>query len=529
MKKIFLVVLFLVVCFINVMPSSAMSGRIEKIDMIYKTHSVSEDGSISYDRNSSYKLYVDDILTYCVSPGVLFKEGEGYYIDESYKIDPYRTHQMELISYYGYGYKNHTDIKYYLATQEMIHNLFGYGIVYNDGNFNVNDLKAEINELISKHNILPDITDNISIAKYTETLLIDNNNVLDEFAIEHSDNVRVEKVNNTLTVELLSGKSGEIRFYKGVDDSTKYYLKDNSQTVADFKLSKELMKTVTVTRKELGKIEVYDKDRATYEPIQGTTYDLLDSSFDVLETKTTDEDGHLIFDGSYEYGTYYVKEIEELNYKTNSDFVSVELESELVTAEFFHGELGSISVKNVDKYGNMLNGKFEITSSYPDSSFDDLMVGTYYIKQIEVDEGYIMDENTYEIKLTKDNLNQELVITNYQPIGSIVVKNQDEEGNDLTGKFEITDKDGKIMEFDNLDIGTYYVKQKEVAPGYIIDDTVYEVNIELDDLNKELIIVNKRQPEILPKTSSSRNYTFIISLVFILIGIVLRRIKYLEH
>ena len=44
------------------------------------------------------------------------------------------------------------------------------------------------------------------------------------------------------------------------------------------------------------------------------------------------------------------------------------------------------------------------------------MPGTYYIKQTSVEEGYIIDEEVYEVKITKEDLNQEITIINKKHI-----------------------------------------------------------------------------------------------------------------
>ena len=76
MKNIFLVVLFLMLSFINIMPTHSLDSIVEKIDAIYKIYHT--NGSMSYSRNSSYKLYVDGKFTYCITPGIFFVKGDGY-------------------------------------------------------------------------------------------------------------------------------------------------------------------------------------------------------------------------------------------------------------------------------------------------------------------------------------------------------------------------------------------------------------------------------------------------------------------
>ena len=527
MKKIFLVVLFLIIGFINIMPSYASLGSVEKIDMVYKTDNYNVESGIEYTRSSSYKLYVDGMLTYCVTPGILFRKGDGYYEGSYDGIDPVKLRKMELISHYGYGYKDHTDIRYYIAAQELIHNILGFSVTYNDGNFNVDEFKTNINWLVARSELIPSISDDIYLVLGREQSFKDGNQVLEHFDIEYSDNLQVTSENNILKVKLLSGNSGEIKFYRGTDEHTKFYLKDGSQTVADFKLPKELFKTVNVIGIPSGKVEVTDKNRATFEPIEGTKYSLLDNSFNVLETKVTDENGYLIFDNYYEYGMYYIEEVEVKDYPKNEDLMLFNLREDLFKASFFHGNMGSIRVKNIDKYGNILNGRFEITDCASGiTGFDNLVVGKYCIKQTVAQYGYLIDNNIYDIEITKDSLNKELEVVNYQPTGSLAINNVNEQGDKLNGKFEVTDDSGNVVDITKLEIGKYYVKQKEVEKGYIIDDKIYEIEITFEDLNQELNIVNLRKEDILPKTSSNSNYFIFISLILLFLGIRIRRLNY---
>ena len=491
MKKIMYLVVFLMICFINTIPSYAISGSVEKVDSIYKTYNT--NGVTSYTRSSSYKLYVGGVLTYCITPGVLFKTGEGYYEGEYSGLTDEIKKQMEIISYYGYGYKTHNSTEYYLATQELIHNLLGYTVIYNDGNINFDTYKTEINNLVNKHYVLPTIDDNLSLVKLKEYSFVDTNDVINNFNIEHSDNIDISVERNILHIRLLNDEEGYIYFYKGYDDATKYYLKDNSQTVAKFSLNKELMKTITITKKDTGRVEVTDQNRATFEGIEGTKYNLLDKNFNKIDTKVTNENGYLIFDGEYEYDKYYVEEVEVRDYPRNEYLIIVDLNSNLFTAPFFHGKLGSIKVKNIDEKGNKLNGAFEITSpDFYGMGFDDLIVGTYYIKQTSVEEGYIIDEKAYEVKITKEDLNQEITIINKKIVGNLIINNEDEEGNKLNGTFEVRNKNQEVVDINYLVPGTYYVKQTSVEEGYIIDEKVYEVKITKEDLNQEITIINKK-------------------------------------
>ena len=67
----------------------------------------------------------DGNIVYCLEPYVLFKEGDNYEKYEwdlsSYnKLSDEQRRQIELISYYGYGYNGRTTNKWYVITQVLI-------------------------------------------------------------------------------------------------------------------------------------------------------------------------------------------------------------------------------------------------------------------------------------------------------------------------------------------------------------------------------------------------------------------------
>ena len=72
--------------------------------------------------------------------------------------------KVELIGHYGYGYKNHDDYKYYLATQELIWRTTRPNVImswateqYGTNLISVEKEKEEIMYLVNNHNNLSNI------------------------------------------------------------------------------------------------------------------------------------------------------------------------------------------------------------------------------------------------------------------------------------------------------------------------------------------------------------------------------------
>ena len=58
---------------------------------------------------------------YCVEPFSFFYEKETYEeTTHPYNLSQEQIDRISKIAYYGYGYKNHTDLKWYAITQMMI-------------------------------------------------------------------------------------------------------------------------------------------------------------------------------------------------------------------------------------------------------------------------------------------------------------------------------------------------------------------------------------------------------------------------
>ena len=121
---------------------------------------------------SSYlfpKYLLDKEVVYCIEPGYQiynYNYQEGNFKDFNLSDDKKKL--LELIGYYGYEYPNHTDVKYLLATQELIWETLGVSNIefyterYGYGNLiNIDTYKNEIKDLIKKHDLKPNINDKI--------------------------------------------------------------------------------------------------------------------------------------------------------------------------------------------------------------------------------------------------------------------------------------------------------------------------------------------------------------------------------
>lgn len=160
--------------------------------------------------------------------------------------------------------------------------------------------------------------------------------------------------------------------------------------------------------------------------------------------------------------------------------------------------------------------------------FDNLELGNYYIKEIETNNNYILDDKEYEISLKyKDEetsiIKEYIEIKNYLKRGKLVLYKIDSltkekienaviqiyKDNELI-KEEVTNIDG-LIELNNLLIGNYYIIEKEAPKGYIKSENIIEFEIKYNEVT-EITMENDPIIEV-PNTIKNSNYKIITLLI----------------
>lgn len=160
--------------------------------------------------------------------------------------------------------------------------------------------------------------------------------------------------------------------------------------------------------------------------------------------------------------------------------------------------------------------------------FDNLELGNYYIKEIETNNNYILDDKEYEISLKyKDEetsiIKEYIEIKNYLKRGKLVFYKIDSltkeklenaviqiyKDNELI-KEEVTNIDG-LIELSNLLIGNYYIIEKEAPKGYIKSENIIEFEIKYNEVT-EITMENDPIIEV-PNTIKNSNYKIITLLI----------------
>lgn len=139
---------------------------------------------------------------------------------------------------------------------------------------------------------------------------------------------------------------------------------------------------------------------------------------------------------------------------------------------------------------------------------DELVYGKYVLTEKLTGEAYLLDEIPHEIFIKDHQKVVELEIKNVKKQGQIkIIKTDGETNTPLEGVvFEVFDSDGKVVATlvtgedgtavtDWLDYGDYTVKERIAIDGYVLDDTVHEIQIREHEKVYELALQNSKIPD----------------------------------
>ncbi len=549
MKK--LIYFFIAVVAIYAVKVNALTNSGKIYEQYYQEAQVnvfaSDERYHSLDYNGILvKSSADNEVYYCIEPEVkmpLYSEAtynshtiyEGKTtIIKQCRLTDKNYDRVSLLAYYGYGYKDnkvdHTSKKWYGITQTLIWGTVRPDVTYvfktsRYGNIDYNLYKKEVNELetlISNHNKLPSFANDSFNLKQGEVLeIIDTNNVLSSFNYSSNDIVKLEIKDNTLFITALKDGEAKITFTK-------------PKTNYDFRLFKSstVQNVVTrgnvdnpsftinlkITSGDLTILKVDSEDEKYNENLNGTLFNLYDSNDNLIKEIQINHEKETI---ELPFGNYYLKEISSsLSYKLNSQKYEFSIDdnnreiSIVIPNTKIKGELilekykGSLS----EKFIKEADAKFEIYK-------DDILIntittdkngiakitldyGTYLVKQVKGSEGYsyvddfyvsITEEKEYRCKL-KNIKKSSLQITKLDYSSNNPIKDTTFEIYTIDDKLVYegkTDTLGVLL-VENLEIGKYYLKEKEAAKYYKLNDE--KVYFEVKDNGEfiKLSITNER-------------------------------------
>lgn len=176
--------------------------------------------------------------------------------------------------------------------------------------------------------------------------------------------------------------------------------------------------------------------------------------------------------------------------------------------------LGDPVMKDGNEWEVMTNDKGE-------AEFGHIPYGTYFIKEIEAPQGYVLNNQQEKVWIDTQGKEVHVLYTNDKITGSLKIQKLDKETKkplanakfklydrimDEAGEYHIGDPivlDGVVYEvltdengeaiLDNIPYGTYFVKEIDAPDGYLLDDTPIKVEI-VSDQQQDMRLFNQLKP-----------------------------------
>ena len=162
-----------------------------------------------------------------------------------------------------------------------------------------------------------------------------------------------------------------------------------------------------------------------------------------------------------------------------------------------------------------------------------MLLGKYYIKEIEPKEGYILDNSKhyFEIKENEEKITYE--IFNKLKRGSLKIIKKDKDDNTIIpgtkiGIYDIhdnliysgiTDEKGELL-VENMLLGKYYIKEIESKEGYVLDNNKHYFEIKENEELVTLNITNKKEFLIQVPNTYKNNFEYLILVITLFINII---------
>lgn len=535
-KKVWLL-FFIFMLVIDVKALSFKGGDVIKNVFVLK---VKENGEKEY-KKGQFIIDGEGDYVYCLEPFVKVNNNSSYnkYTNNFAKnlgLSDELWEKINLISYYGYQYKddthNHMDPKWYYITQMLIwQNVSPKARFYFTdtfkGNVNstlfANEIK-EIYNLVNNHYKIPEF--DVPDTYIGDTLsIIDRNGVLKKFA--GSKNVKIN--GNILTIKI-SDLSNKFTLKKGTNNKAFIFVSSDSQNVLKGKMDVPVIANYDIKGLELkGNIkikkygEAIDGDKISLE---GVLFALFDENKNYIKETTTDKDGKAIFN-NLSKGKYFIKEVSnDGKFVLDDNYYEVTLkvnENNRIIDVF-------LELENKLKRGNLKIKKIDFDTKIPikDTEFiimkdekiiyqgrtnvdgiielNDLVYGIYKIKEVIASNGYLLNEMIYEVKSDDENKDVYIEIENELKKGKLVIRKLDSSNGNVISNVEfiimkdkeviyegVTNEYGEI-EINNLPLGTYIIKEVRASNGYILNED--EIEVSLDSEVKYIEIFNIPDTEV---------------------------------
>lgn len=541
MKKIFMVLIVLISILVipdfkvNALEDSFYEGEYIQGEYMKKF----KDGKGKYQQLRFFRRKSDNRAVYCIELWETLSQNKnipGYDNNQSQyaNISESTWQRIMLIAYYGYGYKEHTDSKWYVVTQFMIwKETSPESNIYFTDTLNGNKISKyeneinEINLLIQNHSNLPSFNNQKYELRYNEKFtIVDTNNVLSEYDVRGNGGLTYTKENNGLTVIKKTANNSQFKLIKKdklYNASPIVYIDNDGQNLMSagsyypiYSSVNFYLPTSTIT---INKIDSENKNNTSQGEanLTGSKFQLLDNENQVVAETIVNEQGLAIFN-DVKYGTYAIKEISSgKGYLLNEEIISIEVNEENEIIEFSNQVIKNTIIINkyiknpltnktqLEKDASfiILNKNNEIVSSFKTDNNGTYKItlpyGKYILRQTSGMKNHLFIEDV-NIEVSEDNKTQTLNLYNEEITAEIKIINIDSdsklpiiEGKSIykiknieTNEY-LKNEDGEdlILETNKgltkklkLSSGNYIVEQITSVEGYDLNKEYYEFMID---------------------------------------------------
>lgn len=405
----------------------------------------------------------DGQFAYCIQPNASFQGGvyQGFYnLSISEKANALGLSESvlsrsALIAHFGYGYGNHNNDEWYVATQTLIWQTIGRNFAFTSQNNPSNPWKYiidtpaeiqskmnEIENLVATYQRMPAFNSNhTKIGLGEKATFIDMSNNLSGYNVVGCENCNATIQGNNLIVTPTSTKSGNVTLNKGSSAwNTDFivYTSNTSQNLlvpgiidpVSAKVSFEVVSGSLNLKK-------YDSITKSCNPdLIGTTFGLYkeDNTFikDLVITNNC-----TVSSSELPLGNFYLLEKKSgKNYEldTQKHYFNITLDNPIINITLYNTPfLGKLTIHKYDKWNNSChaNGnaslknavygvykkdgtlvtKLTINENCTASTQKVLLVGDYFLKELQSPKGYKLDPNTYSFSITPDNYQAGVTLT----------------------------------------------------------------------------------------------------------------------
>jgi len=458
MKKILFLLLFVFVGFLEV-SALETSSQFKSIFIGYY-HYVDEQGK--FGDFEIFKRISDEKIAYCIEPGVPLSDGvylgfgelSNNELANKVGLSSKDLNDISLYSYYGYGYQNHKETAWIVATQVRIWEILGRKIQFTSRNSEANPFQYVIDTPSEIKNMMAELDSLVS--KHKEKPSFDS----EKFSVPLGDT-------HTIQDSSLEG-------YHLVNPTNEVILKDNK---------------ISITPKNNTEVEIFLEKENAYWSSTFLVYAHPIGQNLILTGNVPKDQIHFYYEGIA--GSFEMQKFDEETKSCNPS-----LENAIYG---IYSDTGILVTK--------------LTISNCRASYHNLALGNYYIQEIKAPTGYELDTKKYPFSITKESISKKVSLTVFDKRKKIALQIHKDYVEDVNvflpeenATFDVlssfnkvvatikTDKNGNASV--TLPYGTYTVIQKSGKYNYKLSDPQ---TITIDDSSSDTVSLTFLNEPILKK------------------------------